>query len=527
MILSTVPIYHDLLGAPRRKWFYWTRVAFVALGALVSLYGMGITRMMGGKVSQNVGLLLFSVLAWPTLIMLNVVSMGYGAHVVVREKEERTLGLLLMTHLTPRSFLSGKLLTALFHTSVVLFSLLPMFLVCASMGGISGSQIVMAFVLYFFTMLIGCCLGLFVGSLCARMRSTNTGNFLLLMLLFVAPPLVFIMVADVLMIPPVQGKTWLCWISPYMALSAVLMGEMPMDCLVCFLLMTLAALTFFVLAGLIMNFWIRCGPRPARRRDLISVGRSSRRPVRGNPIAWRDFQFCFGGRWRSWLHLASVGIVLAAVFALYMAFLPSEDTFTLQQACYAWLGLMFLLCAFVPGIGFVHHCGSAFEKDRSDNAMEALLITDLSVREILLGKLLACFKAMGPWLVVGAAMCAAMCAAQILNGDFILNDVTEGEFLTLVLMLLDLLSTHCFCSLLALWTAITSKHNIGVVAAMGLLVLWHFIFKGALNLYACNHFENLFLDIVVFGVGVILLWNLLEARFRWRYLNRVAGALRS
>jgi ABC-type transport system involved in multi-copper enzyme maturation permease subunit len=87
------------------------------------------------------GMSLFQLLAPLQLAVASFFSALLAASAVAQEKDRQTLVLLLLTKLTNSELVLGKLLASLLHVLMLLATALPLFMLSALFGGISFSQI--------------------------------------------------------------------------------------------------------------------------------------------------------------------------------------------------------------------------------------------------------------------------------------------------------------------------------------------------------------------------------------------------
>jgi len=140
------PIFNrEATIAPRRTRLYTARSAY-ALGLLVLmctaylvLSGTQFVRDVGDL--ARFGMILFQILALLQLTLALFFSAMLAASAVAQEKDRRTLVLLLLTNLTNCELVLGKLLASLLSVLVMLATALPLFMLAALLGGVTFGQI--------------------------------------------------------------------------------------------------------------------------------------------------------------------------------------------------------------------------------------------------------------------------------------------------------------------------------------------------------------------------------------------------
>jgi ABC-type transport system involved in multi-copper enzyme maturation permease subunit len=139
----------------------------------------------------------------------------------------------------------------------------------------------------------------------------------------------------------------------------------------------------------------------------IGNRRKARPAILGNPVAWRDQQFLYGGNRYAWLVWAvlivpAIGVTAAGLGSVFDPDGRMVATIGLSAAAFA--------ASLVLGFGTLIRAARAFNTERLNRTLEVLLASDLTVREIIRGKQLAILRAGMPWLFValGCALGVAL-----------------------------------------------------------------------------------------------------------------------
>ncbi len=140
------PVFsREAITAPRRPRFYIQRTVY-ALGLLLLMCtawmvvtGTQLIRNIGDMASF--GALLFQVLALLQLSLMMFLAAVQSASAVSIEKDRKTLILLLMTRLNNSELVLGKLLASLLNIIVMLITSLPIFMLIVAFGGTSFQQV--------------------------------------------------------------------------------------------------------------------------------------------------------------------------------------------------------------------------------------------------------------------------------------------------------------------------------------------------------------------------------------------------
>ena len=140
------PVFtREVVIAPRRTRIYIARSAYAAAllllicTAWLVLTGTQIVRDVS-DLAQFAGLV-FQILAPLQLALAVFFSAMLAASAVAQEKDRRTFVLLLLTNLSNQELVLGKLLASLLHVLVMFAAGLPVFMLLALLGGISVGQI--------------------------------------------------------------------------------------------------------------------------------------------------------------------------------------------------------------------------------------------------------------------------------------------------------------------------------------------------------------------------------------------------
>lgn len=140
------PIFsREIQITPRQVKHFVTRAGYVA-GLFVLMYTAG-QATFGWQQARNIGEiarfggLLFQILSIVQLSLVMFFAPLFAAGRVAQEKDRQTLILLLMTDLRDRELVLGKLLASLLPVGVLLLASAPVFAMVSMLGGITPGQI--------------------------------------------------------------------------------------------------------------------------------------------------------------------------------------------------------------------------------------------------------------------------------------------------------------------------------------------------------------------------------------------------
>jgi ABC-type Na+ efflux pump permease subunit len=158
------PIFsRELVTAPRRpqhfvyRGVYGTALFVLMCTAWLVLAGTQTIRSVGDM--AKFGSILFFILAPLQLALLAFLAALRAASSVAQEKDKKTLILLLMTRLTNHELVLGKLLASLLEVLVMLATAAPIFMLLTLFGGVSALQVGRVFAVTLATILAAGSLG--------------------------------------------------------------------------------------------------------------------------------------------------------------------------------------------------------------------------------------------------------------------------------------------------------------------------------------------------------------------------------
>lgn len=396
------PIFNrEWLTLPRRPRHYFTRSLYLGglwvllLTAWQTIVGWQFTTTTGDL--ARFGLLAFQILAHVELALILFFSALSAASTISLEKDRRTFLLLLLTDLRNDEIVLGKLLGSLLQIVLMLVGSIPVFALLMILGGIDPIQIIE-------TMLILATTGLAAGSLgglIALWRDKTfqalamTVLFLVLYLCLVEAlplvPLLFDQFDATASLVDVDTMTRIqVALSPRVALGRVLGEPDAEDRLA-------AALTFsssMLVLSAILNGWgiwrLRVwnpSGEPIMQREVVGAtpaeperihaapGRA--RPVWANPILWREIATRAYGRRP--LVVKSAYFVVLGLVSYYALFLQEHVDFAAAYGLVP-IGILSLLLISAQSV-------TSITSERDLGALDLLLITDISPREFIFGKI--------------------------------------------------------------------------------------------------------------------------------------------
>jgi ABC-type transport system involved in multi-copper enzyme maturation permease subunit len=340
-----------------------------------------------------------AILAWLALPFVVFEGMRNTADSLSEEKRQGTLGLLFLTDLHGYDVVLGKFFASSLSSFYALIAMVPALAIPVLLGGVTGAEfwrLVLALANALFFSLTA---GTFVSSISRSERKAWSGTLALVAMFVIAVPAL----GWTLRVRPLSGFSpftafWLHDAARYSAAPALYWNAIWIPHLISWLWLALASF-------LLPRVWQESGTRKTPRRIVPESRRGHRRRdemLALNPIWWLTSRRVYQRRWL-WL-VVSVAC-LAAVFAFFAA---QGQTSALWALFGAALVLHFALAVWVA-----FEASDSFAEARSSGAMELLLSTPLTVRQILRGQHLALRELfLGP-LVLLVAVEACLVAGQV------------------------------------------------------------------------------------------------------------------
>ena len=467
MSMPVMALFNRSLNLDSRK--FTTYLARIGLVAVLLFFIMAIH---GSPYRVSApGLRFFTGVVGTSLFFISLVGISLFSSVITEEKEERTLGLLKMTGLSPVSILLGKSVSRIFGAVLLLLAAFPFTLLAVTLGGVSLNQIVAAYctVLSYALFLGG--LGLFC-SICLE-RSQNAAGLAFLMLL-----LFFFL--DRAGLPLLQLSARAAWISTtglfYTLTSPVLEwvhAASPITRIIDILQTGFSgspigfqvvsnlglAGGFFALSWLTFERFTREVKTPAPSRGLVFTRTSILRSFGvgrawPNALMWKEFYFGAGGR----IGVLARCLLLAGLITLTAVVVAKQGgNEDVSQA----IGSMLMIMA--PATGYfelVAHAGNSFSKELKWRTLSEIMVLPTSTRGMVFQKLKGCLAGMTPYLFFFAIGVALAPEAFL--------EAMEVLFRSGAIFLI--IAEAVFFLYLAAWLSLVFK-RVGLLVAFGMMYL--------------------------------------------------------
>lgn len=381
----------EALTVPRQLTHFLIRSGYVA--ALFILMYTAAQTTFGWQQVRNLGdiarfgQLVFQIFAIVQLALMIFFAVLFAAGNVAQEKDRRTMLLLLMTDLRDRELVLGKLFASLLLPGVLLAASIPVFMILQLLGGVSLSQIGCA-------VAIAGAAGLAGGSWGSLVAFWREKTFQTLAISLIGIVL-FLGIVEGLatMFGPVSGAGFAIGsLDPFRAMLRVLD---PLNrpggttfvtaAMLSSGLLTVLATAIAIVTILRVRVW-----NPSRTLgDLATKDENDRgvvrppRPVWNCPIIWREMMTKAYGRKVIVIKFAYLIVAAAAFYSALTT--PPDAALILGMispigAAFVALSLLTMMLVNAQGV-------TALTSERDTGTLELLLVTDISSKEFIFGKL--------------------------------------------------------------------------------------------------------------------------------------------
>jgi len=404
-------------------WFFAARTVFVA-----ALFGIILTAwqlLVGSQRVENLGdLAWFGAAVTQILAPLQLaVAMPFSALLVASavslEKDRKTLELLLMTNLSNSELVLGKLLAGMLTVVMVVVAAVPLLALVALLGGVSVGQILRIEIVTLASVLVAGSLG----STIALWREKTFQSLAMTALVLVLWLVAWEIVGTGIVGPELGGvavSDLVVAMSPWRAIRAAAEPIFGSVSIVDSLggpvgWYALIAIGMSLLLNLLAIARVRVW-NPTREIQIADEGEDEAdptkrnvhrapgrvRPVWDNPVLWREIRTKAYGK-RVLLIRLAYWVVFAVCFGALVTTSGSlvGETRGTNAAAQSVTSLLVVSLILLNAAAV-----TAITSERDSRALDLLLVTDLSPKEIVFGKLIGSFytakdMVLGPLLVFG------------------------------------------------------------------------------------------------------------------------------
>lgn len=456
--MTFLPIVaRELRVASRRRVTYWVRTG-AALAVIV--LGTWLFLMMHTEQPAEIAKVLFGVLTGSAVLYGLLSGVRDTADCLTSEKRDGTLGLLFLTDLKGYDVVIGKLTATSLNALYSIIAVLPMFAVPLLLGGVTLGEFGRASLVALNCMFFSLSLGIFMSSISRSGRKAAIGTFLLVFLIAGAPPGIGAWLASNRGAGPPQIEPWFLLPSPgynYAQAWDFFYTKTPQNYWHSLELIHAFGWVWLILASIAApRSWKErpAGVRKLRWRErwqLWSHGNLAERKAFRKQLLDRNAFYWLSARAR--LKPALVWFVFGLLGCGWAWGLVKWHRDWLNVGMYVMTGVILnvLLKAWLAS-----EAGRQLAEDRKLGALELLLSTPLTVRDILRGQFLALKRQfLGPLIVT--LIVATLFLWAILQEP---NDETERSFWRMfwiggmIMLVMDLVALYW----VGMWQAVTAKN---------------------------------------------------------------------
>ena len=401
------PIFmRELVTVPRRTGHYSGRTALIGLLTILGITTwqatIGFSRDATLGEAAAFGLLLFQIIAFVQLLLTLFFAALSAAGAVSQEKDRRTFVLLLLTDMRDHEIVLGKMLGALLPITIQLMVTAPVLALLLLVGGIDPEQVLQAVLVLGASAIAAGSLG----GLIALWRE-RTFQALALSVLFLVLYVCLTQAVGVVGSAFVPGLDWFrieAFLDPFVTMQSVLAppsggwsGLAPAYVFVLVMLFWCGVLNGIGIWKLrkwnpsgepIMQ---REGPQAddvdtdesieLEKRAKAHAAPGQTREVWANPVLWREVQTLAYGR-RPLLIKLAFGVVLALILYFAIAELNRPGGRPAFAAAFGLVPIAVLSLLLVSA-----QAATSITSERDGGTLDVLLVTDISPKEFIFGKL--------------------------------------------------------------------------------------------------------------------------------------------
>jgi ABC-type transport system involved in multi-copper enzyme maturation permease subunit len=395
------PIFvREAMTSPRQLRHFLIRSGYVAAlfvlmyTAAQATFGWQQVRSLGEV--ARFGSLVFQLFSLVQLSLVLFFALLFAAGGVAQEKDRQTLILLLMTDLRDRELVLGKLFASLLTVLVLLGASMPVMFFVLLLGGVSIDQVLWSLAICAASALAAGSWGLLVAYWREKTFQTLAISVLgLVILLGVVEGVVALLPAGS------AAARWIGLLNPYRAMFEVLdplsrhAGSATARVSAWDFLMVTGAVSAFLIG---LTIWRLRVWNPSRtfaggpaafdenaadvpERDART--RASARHIWSNPVVWREI--CTKAYGRKILLIKAAYVALAAAIALLVADASVPTDLVLGMISPAGFGFVALCLISLMLVNA--QAVTALTSERDGKTLELLLMTDVTAKEFIFGKL--------------------------------------------------------------------------------------------------------------------------------------------
>lgn len=407
MELGLGPVFAVEWRLATRRWrLYAARAGFVAglLLALIVVWAGSVRGkdLAGMSIAEQaaLGMVYYRAIAGTQLALVLLAAPAATAGAICRDKATGALAHMLVTDLTSREIVLGKLTGRLAPVFGLVLCALPVLAISTMLGGIDPVALAGVFAATLGVALLGCSLALLMSVWGRKVHEVLLGTYGLIVLWLLSYPVWVIWRATGWI--PFAPPYWFGRANPFWLCFDTRGGDVRIGEFAAFVAGCLAASGLLAALAVIMLRPVALREagqsKGARATGRFRIGRW--RGIRwlgfgwvwrlfpqpsldGNPVLWREWSRTnSSGVWGLYTLAALAGTVMVILDAAAERRMGMEIGAILGTGCTVMIGLM-LMCLSAP---------TSLAEERSQGSLDVLVATPLAAREIVFGKWLGTYR---------------------------------------------------------------------------------------------------------------------------------------
>ncbi len=168
-----------------------------AFALLLYLIQRGVVQNEGSSATGELGRILFAGVVGVELLLIIFIAPAFTSGAVTGERERKTYDLLQITLLPRSSFIIGKLESALSYIFLLLMAAVPLQSIAFLFGGVSETELVLAFIILSVTAITLGVLGLFFSTIVERTLTASVRSYTVAFIILLGIPIVLSPVVNI------------------------------------------------------------------------------------------------------------------------------------------------------------------------------------------------------------------------------------------------------------------------------------------------------------------------------------------
>jgi len=389
-LLSPV-FWKEMITLSRRTRYFLARGLFLAILSVVVWIqwhnAMRYSMYTGYADLASAGHELFTTFTATQLIIVVILIPALTAPVIAAEKDGDTLGLLMMSNLKRGNILLDKLLSRMLLMILLLVSVLPLFLVLLTFGGIQLSDIGDAYAAIFSTILFCSGLGLFFSTVMRKLYSALMATYATMVIYF----FLFIYLTEEVYL--YSSDDWMFM----MPIAPAFETDVGFQCI---LFSAAVFFFFFAICKAILPRMLTQRKRHVMKRVFDRLNAFFRRinftgvvlmneskPLGNDAILWKETHKNF---------FCSNIFMLRATYTLLIINLFTMAVWLVDEAIVFIVGFGQVI---ILGVAALVAASTAFSSEREKHSLEVLLSTPLTQKSIVKAKFLGVLRLVMPVMI--------------------------------------------------------------------------------------------------------------------------------